>query len=94
MLHRASKNKIWQHLEAGFTQVADFEIPRASASNNASTLRSQMSQWETLRKASKPSISVQVQETIIINHRTAMIHRPHAMECTRTLLFLRKVHGA
>ena len=81
----ASKNKIWQHLEAGFTPVADFEIPRAGVSGNAETLRSQMARRETLRKSVLPTIEAEVQETIVVNHRTAMIHRPHATECARTL---------
>ena len=81
----AAKHKIWQHLEVGYTPVADFEVPRVSVSSNAEELRSQVAQRQSLRETPTPSAAVQHRETIVINHRTAMIHRSHTSEPSRTL---------
>ena len=73
----ASKNKIWQYLEPGFTPAADFEVPRTEVSQHADTLRSQIQKRAELREPVEIQEVAPTGKTIVINHWAAMIHWPH-----------------
>ena len=52
------------------------EVPRADVCKHVETLRSQIARRENLRSRVEVTTDTEPHETIIINHRTAMVHRP------------------